>query len=472
MSKKTLSKGTLQDLVRGLLDRKLSRRQFIARALALGVSASALGSLLQSPTLAQGQAELLFTFWGSPLEKQAIEDMVAAFNASHPDIHVTAQHIPNNAYEEKMSTMLAGGTPPDVAYLGDSTALSYAEQGALLDLSDYFASDPEASSRLPTTYYRYDGDKTLGTNTAAEAMILYYNKKLFDDAGVAYPPSKAENAWSWDQFVEAAQKLTKDRSGNDATSPDFDPDKIRTYGVALATWWAGYVPLIYSNGGRFANEDGTELLLNSPEAVEVLQQMQDLIYKYHVAPTPAQSEAMPATDVMMQSGQVAMDMNGHWKVLDYSNIKGLDWGMGVFPKFKDPVTILLGSPTVIFASTKYPDAAFEFYKFHNDPTQVDLYKQGLWMPLQEEYYTDPAMTAQWLDGIEGVYPPEARDVLVDYTLNDTPLQPPAYWLKNLTQINQVAVDPAMDLLWTGKMTAQEAMDQAVANAKPLMQGRW
>lgn len=421
---------------------------------------------------AQGPVHLKFTYWGSPQEKAAIESMIKAFNASHPNIVVEPQQIPSSGYNEKMATMVASGQAPDVAYLNEDQALPWAAQGVLMDLTSYFKQDPAAAQRLPSTFYRYGNDQTIGTNTAVETMILYYNKKLFDQAGVAYPPSQADKAWTWDEFVKVAQKLTKDRNGNDATSPNFDPNHIETYGISFPTWWAGYLPFIYSNGGRFASEDGTKLLLNQPAAVEVLQKMQDLIYKYHVAPTPAQSQSMPSTDVMMQTGKVAMDMNGHWKVIDYSHLKGLDWSMGVLPKFKTPETILFGAPTVIFKSTKHPDAAFEFYKYHNDPALVDLYKKGLWMPLQLPYYTDPAKTASWLDGIPGVYPPEAQGVLVDYTLHHTSHQPPSYWLKNQTQIFSEAVNPAMDLLWTDKATAQQAMDQAVAKAAPLMKGRY
>ncbi len=432
-----------------------------------------LASLLAIFTVgaAQEPAELLFTYWGSPQEKAAVETMVADFMAQHPDISVRAQHIPNTTYVEKISAMLASGDPPDVAYLGEGQAFPWAAEGTLLDLSDYFKEDAEASSRLPATYYNYGDGKTLGTNTAAETIVLYYNRALFEEAGVELPPTKAADALTWDEFVEAAKKLTKDRSGNDATSADFDPENIQTYGVSFPQWWGGYLPLVYSNGGRFASEDGTELLLNQPEAVEVLQKMQDLIYVHHVAPTPAQSRAFPSADVMMQTGKVAMTMDGHWKVLDFSQL-GMDWGMAVLPKFKEPVTILMGAPTVIFAATEYPDAAFEFYKFHNNPEYVDLFQKGLWMPLQEAYYTDPEKTATWLNGEEGVYPPEARDVLVDYTLNHTPLQPPTYWLKNFGQIESEALNPAFEQLWNGTLSAQEAMDQAAEKATPLLEGRW
>ena len=429
-------------------------------------------SLLGAASAATAQeAELLFTFWGSPQEKAAVEQMVADFEAQHPEIQVQAQHIPNTAYVEKISTMLASGSPPDVAYLGEGQAFPWAAEGTLLDLSSYFQEDTEASSRLEATYYNYGDGKTLGTNTAAETMVLYYNKALFEEAGVEPPPTKAADALTWDAFVDLAKQLTKDRNGNDATSAEFDPNNIETYGVSFPTWWGGYLPFVLSNGGTFASEDGTQLTLNQPEAVEAMQAMQDLIYVHHVAPTPTQAEAFPSADVMMQTGKVAMTIDGHWKILDFSQL-GMDWGLGVLPKHDEPVTIVLGAPTVIFAGTEYPDAAFEFYKFHNNPQYVDLFRKGLWMPLQESYYTDPERIAEWLDAEEGVYPPEARDVLVDYTLNYTPSQPPTYWLKNYAQIESEALNPALERLWNGQLDAQAAMDQAVEAAAPLMQGRW
>lgn len=413
---------------------------------------------------------LTFMFWGSPQEKAAVDAMVLAFEEAYPNIDVTTQHVPDG-YDEKIATMLASGTEPDVAYLGEAIALQWASEDKLLDLTNYFLSDPEAANRLPATYYNYGSGKTLGTNTAGEIGLLFYNKDIFDQAGQSYPPADGATAWNWDEFVEAAKKVTFDVNGNDATSPDFDPENIETFGISFPRWWLGYVPFIYSNGGEFASEDGMQLLLNSPESVEVLQNLQDLIYVHHVAPTPAQSEALPASEVMMETGKVAMAIEGHWKILDYSQME-VGWGIGVLPKYDTSLTMMLGAPTVIFASTEHPEEAFEFYKYHNSLEAVDLFRKGLWMPLQADYYTDEAKIKEWIEGEPGVYPPESRTAVVDYALNYTPIQPPVYWLKNYFQIMSEAVDPAMELLWTGEATAQEAADQAVRDAESLMQGKW
>jgi multiple sugar transport system substrate-binding protein len=148
----------------------------------------------------------------------------------------------------------------------------------------------------------------MGTGLATGIVLLYYNKSLFDAAGLPYPPAKADQAWTWDQFINVAKKLTKDRNGNDATSPKFDPAKIETYGLSLPQDWWGYLTFIYSNGGKFVNDQGTELLLNRPEDVEVLQALQDAIFVDHIAPTPTQNKALPSADILMQRGKVAMTL--------------------------------------------------------------------------------------------------------------------------------------------------------------------
>ena len=438
----------------------------------LGLLTAAL-LLTSFPTLAEDQvAELRFTFWGSPFEKQAIEQAIASFNATHPKIHVTGQHSAYEAYGEKISAQLAAGTPPDVAYLDYAQAFPFADANKLLDLGPYFAKQPRESGVLETSLYHYDhGQKTLGTGLATGVILLYYNKELFDKAGVAYPPTKAADALTWDKFIELAKRLTRDRNGNDATSPKFDPQNIDVYGVSLPTQWWSYLTLIDSNDGALVSPDGTEFWLNKPAAVEVLQKFHDAIFVDHVAPRPTQNKTLPSSDILMQTGKIAMTFDGMWKVIDFSKSK-LKWGIGALPYFKKPVTIVLSVPKVIFAATKYPDQAFEFYQYISNPKQVSLFKDGLWAPLEKSYFTEPELTKEWLNGHQGVYPSEAQEVIVDYSLNHAAPSPPLYWLRNIDRIMNEAVTPSLDQLWTDKVSAQAAADEAAEKAKPLLQGRW
>jgi multiple sugar transport system substrate-binding protein len=450
-----------------------SRRRRLWRWLCLFAGVAWLNVNLLPSVRAEGTvAEIKFTLWGSPFEKQALEEAVKSFNATHPNIHVTAQHTAYEAYGEKISAMLASGNPPDIAYLDYAQAFPFADAGKLLDLAPYFAKQPADKSLLESAYYHFDhGKKVLGTGLATGIILLYYNKDLFDKAGVPYPPSKAEQAWTWDQFVQVAKKLTKDKNGNDATSPKFDPENIVTYGLSLPQDWWSYLTFIYSNKGGMVNEDGTEPLINKPEAVEVLQKLRDAIFIDHIAPRPTQNKTLPSADILMQTGKIAMTFNGMWRVIDFSQLH-IKWGIGALPYFKEPLTIVLSVPKVIFSATKYPDQTFEFYQYISDPKRVALFKEGLWAPLEKSYFTDPALMKEWLDAKPGVYPPESRDVIVDYSLHHAAPPPPQYWLRNIDRIMNEAITPAMDQLWSGKVDAQAAADQAAEKMKPLLQGRW
>ena len=178
-----------------------------------------------------------------------------------------------------------------------------------MDLSDYFQNDSAASNRIQQSYYKVQ-DKVVGANCGNEIVLLCYNKQVFDQAGLAYPPARAEKAWSWQEFVAVCQKLTIDRNGYDATNPNFEAEHITTYAVAFPQSMFYALPFIYSNGGQMASDDGQKLLLNQPAAVEALQKMQDLVYRYHVAPTPSTLQSMPSSSFMLQTGKVPWTLTG------------------------------------------------------------------------------------------------------------------------------------------------------------------
>ncbi|HET7091049.1 MAG TPA: sugar ABC transporter substrate-binding protein [Anaerolineae bacterium] len=444
----------------------LSLSVLVASAAAL---AACQASSTPTPTVDR-PVTLRFTYWGSPIERVAVEQMVRAFHAENPDIQVEALYIPDSEYIARVSAMIAAGTPPDVGYLLDTHAPQWASEGKVMDLTDIVRADSELSSRLPETFFPIGPGRTIGTSTATEIMLLFYNKDVFDAAGVSYPPARAEDAWTWDEFLAAARRLTVDRDGRHPGESGFDPDHIQVYGVSFVkSAWYSYPPFIYSNGGEIVNEDGTRLMIDSPEAVEAIQRLADLMWVEHVTPTPAQQERLPPSDALFQTGQLAMDIRGQWKLLDYASMEGLRYGVAVLPKMKEAKTLIFGSPTVIFSGTQHLEAAIKFYKFHNDPRVVDLFAQGLWMPLQLSYYTDPQAIASWIDN--PAHPPESRQAIVDYALCCV-VRAPHYYVKNFGQISSEVIQPAINRVWNGEASAAQAMAEAVRAATPLMAGRW
>jgi multiple sugar transport system substrate-binding protein len=424
-----------------------------------------------APTPTQSVTRLRFTYWGSDMERAAIEQMVAAFESANPDVDVEPVQIPYEGYIARITAMTQNGQAPDVGYLPGLQAPLWAQEGKLLDLTDLIQNDPLLSTTLLASRYYYAPGKVAGVNTAVEATLLFYNKALFDEAGVPYPPSDPSQAWTWDEFVAAAQKLTSDGNGKHPGDDGFDPENIRAYGAAFDKTYEGWTfyPFIFSNGGQLVNDDGTRLLLDSPEATEAMQKMADLMWVQHVAPTPMQDQNLPNYVTMLQTGNLAMHISGHWSLLDYASVEDLQFGVAVLPKFKRPVTVVLGSPTVIFAATSNRDAAIRFYNFHNNPEAVDLFARGLWMPLQESYYTQPDKMKFWLDN--PAHPAEARPAFTDYILNYS-MPIPSYYLRNYAEVLDVALRPAIDRVWNNEASAAEAFAEAVETAESLMQGRW
>lgn len=436
--------------------------------------------LILMVSMAFSTITLSYMYWGSPLEKKAQEDMLKAFEKAHPGIKVKAIYVPSN-YDEKISAMLAGGNPPHVAQLGEGLAFEWAEKGEVMDILPLIKQDPDPSvqieNRLPMTWYWYDGGKkTFGTNLAVEVMLLWYNKELFDKAGVPYPPANPEE-WTWKKFLDTAIKLTVDRSGKHPNEPGFDPKHIKTYGVVFGRWWGHFLPFIWSNGGDICDEEGKIPLINRPEAVEALQALGDLVNKYHVAPTPAQLEAFPAFHIALQTKRVAMAINGQWALLDLGDLakKGkLKLGVAPLPRFKKPVCLELGAPNVIFTKAVKDDpevlkAAWELYKWSTDSEKVlPLIRNGLWMPLQVWWYKDPSYLKKWLD--PKVHPPEYKEAVIDYLLNYGK-RAPSYYLRNWNKIADIMYQEVGNILY-GKVTAEEACESMAKKIAPYLQGRY
>jgi multiple sugar transport system substrate-binding protein len=415
--------------------------------------------------------QLKFTYWGSEMEKVAIEGMAAAFEAANPDIDVQPIQIPYEDYLTQITAMTMQGQPPDVGYFPSLQAPVWAQEGKLLDLTELVQTDPLFASALPETRYYFGDGRIVGLSTAVETTLLFYNKDLFDRAGLSYPPSDPAKAWTWEQFVEAAKKITVDANDKHPGEAGFDPASIVTYGAAFDKSYEGWTwyPFIFSNDGEVVDEAGTRLLLDSSASVEALQALADLMWTHHVAPTPELDANLPGYVTMLQTGNLGMHIAGQWSLLDYAAVKDLRFGVAALPKFKTPATVVLGSPTVIFADTKNREAAIRFYKFHNNPEAVDLFARGLWMPLQKAYYTEPAKMKLWLDN--PAHPAEMWPAFTDYTVNYArPL--PSYYLRNYAEVLDGAIRPALEKIWSHQATAAEALREAVQAAAPLMQGRW
>jgi multiple sugar transport system substrate-binding protein len=219
--------------------------------------------------------------------------------------------------------------------------------------------------------------KQIGIPMAVYPSFIYYNKELFDEADLEYPPHEVGaqyegKAWTWDTVRDLALKLTVDSAGNDATSSSFDPGKIDQWGLDAqftaedTRAWS----TVFGGSGSVVADDGTTA--QWPDNWRTgLQYWYDGVWKDHMIPTRAESEAIGGGEDRntFQSGRIAMDVVHQWYTCCIYPSTGeaavKDWDIAVLPEGPDgKVTSKLHADTIgILNSTKNADAAFEALSF-------------------------------------------------------------------------------------------------------------
>ncbi|MDD3920095.1 MAG: sugar ABC transporter substrate-binding protein [Eubacteriales bacterium] len=405
---------------------------------------------------AEEKVKVTYSFWGTPDEAATVQEVANKFNGLQDRIEVEVMAIPNETYVTKLNTMATANELPDCGIMSEAGVLQFAEQGLLADISTMYGEGD--SKPLDCVTFKYQG-APVAYSAANEVLLLYYNKDMFDKAGVAYPPTGADNAWTWDEFVSVAKQLTFDANGKTPNDAGFDPNNIVQYGcmVENLTWqlevWCR------SNGSGFYNADGSAVTVNEAAAAEAIQKVADLYLVDHVAPL---STGM--TDDGLQrsiiAGTCAMATGGAWNVgtcLSSARDEGLNYGVAVLPFMKNKVTICTGGPNVVFSQSKHPAEAMEFIKWYlQEENSWSLIESGIWMPILEKWYTDDELTHKWVDNPN--FPPyeEYKPAVVDYAMNYA--QSTAWYYVNNTNDFNALLGSVLGEVWTGNQTAADALN--------------
>ena len=229
---------------------------------------------------------------GAALDSRA--EALRLFEAKYPGIKVV---LGNTASRDKLQTMAASGTLPDVFIFNSAFFLQYARRSFLLDLTPLVRRDKYDLSDFvdkSLAYYNWQ-NKQWGVPVDFPARGLMVNAAPFDERSVPAPPANwTDQTWTWDRFLDAAQKLTRDRNG------------VTNFGFASATSFRTWTCWLYSNGGEFLNKDATECVLAEAAGVETLQFLQDLRNRYKVW-VPMAEQQQGAT---FELGRIAMTEAG------------------------------------------------------------------------------------------------------------------------------------------------------------------
>jgi len=258
------------------------------------------------------------------------------------------------AYWDKLQVQLASKTGPDVFWMSGAYYFNFRDENTFLNLAPFIRHDSVDLSRhyLQNELFR-DSSRIYGLPKDLTTVVLYYNKSMFDAQGVAYP----DETWTWDDFLKAAQRLTKDLDG------DGRPDQWGS--ATLMPWVEEYVaPMVFSNGGMILNEDRTTCLLDQPQAIQAVQFMVDLMTKYQVCPGLGQVVTVGGDP--FSTGQVAMIQNISALIPDYLKVSSFEWDIAPIPKSSHTnrrVTTSGGMINVINSQTRHAAESWELVKF-------------------------------------------------------------------------------------------------------------
>jgi multiple sugar transport system substrate-binding protein len=300
--------------------------------------------LLMLPTLASGgcmrsrgsgssrdaDGRTVIRFWNgfTGPDGKTMEAIVQQFMAENPDVRVRMQIIPWGTYYDKVTLALAYGGAPEVFILHATRMPEFASYDALHALDDLYAAEtaggasPLAESNFaPIPWHAsFFGGHQYALPLDVHPIGLYYNTRLFEEAGIVDAAGKAKPPTDWTGFIDAAHRLTRDTDGD---------GRVDQWGFNFTWQRTNFVTFLAQHGGSILTPDGKQGALSSSESVRAADVMRDLIDRYRVAPRPEGVDAWLA----FRQGKVGMVMEGIYMLSSLEEQKGLAFAGAPVPRF-------------------------------------------------------------------------------------------------------------------------------------------
>lgn len=382
-------------------------------------------------------ATIVFSGWGDDSEQQIYRDSIERFKAVCPSVTVEYQPIPDN-FQDKLKAQMAGGTAPDVFYVDDQLMTAFASSGQLMALDDVMAqAGVSRDDFIPSllTIFTLDG-RTYALPKDWGTLGLVYLPEAFADAGIEEPTAD----WTWDDMRAAA--ITIAEKGNYA-------------GFCMGADWARFAPFAFSNGGKYASSDYTTATLDTPEIKEMATFVAEMFNEKSLV-RPADISASWCGEAIGKE-LVAMTLEGGWMVnflnQDYADVV---WKTALVPSGPETrADVIFTNGIGVNAATKYPmaAAAFAIYVTGRE-NQGEIVKTGF------AYSTHP-------DQIDLIGNVNDKAIAEGGLLPDTLV---AYWGPYTGKVND-AVSKALERIWLGDQTVDEAFAQAQAEATTALSGQ-
>jgi multiple sugar transport system substrate-binding protein len=387
-------------------------------------------------------APVTITFSSWVGNDKGMKALYKKFQAEHPNITIQFQNVPAEESEKKLTTQVAGGNPPDAAFVDASNVATFAPRKALVNLDSYISRSDIVSADDYVAAFKAQAvvDKSMyGLPFDGETTGLFYRTDLFKAAGIAGPPK------TWEEFTQAAEKLT-------------DPAK-KQYGFQVFAPEAEYYfyPWLWQNGGELLSPDEKTFLLNNEKGKQAAEYYVGL--KKYSSPDYLNSNSYDARLGFAQ-GQIGMYMAGAWFAGtlsdEFPKIEG-KWAAAPLPSGTAGCkTTIAGDALVLFAKGKKQDAAWKWIEFLSKPENMAEWtygSTGTLLPPRISLLESPDLVKKKpiLKGFA-----ELMKCGVNYNIADK------QWPKVTEELNTQLGNAMFD-----KVTPAEALDNTAAEAEKL-----
>lgn len=338
----------------------------------LSLAACAQGSATNAGDAGSGQTTVKYMNFSSNNGHEAdLKAMVDAFEKANPDIKIQVETVPYDSYFTKLQTAVAGNTQADAFELNYENFVTYASNGSLAEITP---STPDVYKPSLLDAFKQDG-KQYGLPESFSNVVLFYNKALFDAAGIPTPTSD----WTWKDEQAAAEKLTDKAAG---VWGDYQPISYNEFYKVLA-----------QNGGQFLSADGKKATFDSPAGVEAANW---LIGKSGTTmPTEADGAGTPDFDTnLFTSGKLAMWHTGVWMFGPLADTS-FGWDIAVEPGNTQKASAMFTNGVVMSAKSEKKEATqkwLEFLTSSDDMVSMRLDTGWELPPIADESKLAPYLT--------------------------------------------------------------------------------
>jgi ABC-type glycerol-3-phosphate transport system substrate-binding protein len=371
-------------------------------------------------------------------------ELVDKFMEENPNIKVEVNEVPSEESFNKLLLQQQGGQMPDVFW--SHWVLAAATSEMAIPVDDFIKESGGQTFRdrfvsSAWDFVSWDG-KAYGIQWRDGASVAYLNKKLLDKAGLEVPTE-----WTWDDLVKYAQAMTDADAG--------------VYGIgvagsatAAATEW-DFWPFLLQAGGKILDEDN-KAVFNSPEGVEALTFMVDLVNKHKVAPPGTASNDIDQIIDLFVADKIGIWFDGPWYIgIMRGTYPDAEVVVAPMPSHKTQGSIAGGTAMCISAQSKHPKEAWKLL----------------------EYLTSDEHLTEWARQFQHV-PPNVAAFKEDFLKNDSnfaaaigqsqhPDTVSANHYPETDQLNQI-MRTHLQAAYLGEMTPQEALDAAVTEWNKIL----